>query len=190
MNRYLITTYALSFALVPASFGVFKNVPPILSVSGAVEVQDEAGWPEPVKRPVVKPKKAVDEYNPNGCNLETQWVWASDRSCHDKPKVSNPPPLETSNNYSGSLQDWLRVLRMCESGGNYQINTGNGYFGAYQFSEQTWNHWKTGYAFAHQAPPSVQDATIIKNTKAAPGGLATQNPGCYQKHGLSQFPPE
>ena len=33
---------------------------------------------------------------------------------------------------------WLE-LRECESGDNYQENTGNGYYGAYQFSWATWN---------------------------------------------------
>jgi hypothetical protein len=79
---------------------------------------------------------------------------------------------------------------MCESGGNYAINTGNGFYGAYQFTISTWNYWKTGYARADLAPPAVQDATIVKNTLAATGGLATQNPGCYKKMGLSQFPPQ
>lgn len=97
--------------------------------------------------------------------------------------------VQSSNNYSSSLNEWLRALRMCESGGNYQINTGNGYYGAYQFSLSTWNHWKTGYARADLAPPEVQDATIVKNTIASKGGLASQNPGCYKKLGLSQFPP-
>jgi hypothetical protein len=32
----------------------------------------------------------------------------------------------------------LHRLRLCESGGNYRENTGNGYFGAYQFSPSTW----------------------------------------------------
>jgi hypothetical protein len=32
----------------------------------------------------------------------------------------------------------LHKLRVCESGDNYRENTGNGYFGAYQFSRQTW----------------------------------------------------
>jgi hypothetical protein len=32
---------------------------------------------------------------------------------------------------------WLE-LRECESGDNYQEDTGNGYFGAYQFSLSTW----------------------------------------------------
>ncbi len=105
------------------------------------------------------------------------------------PKVAVMPPETPKTAYSGSLSEWLRILRVCESGGNYQINTGNGYFGAYQFSAPTWNHWNTGYARADLAPPDVQDATIIKNTNAASGGLATQNPGCYHKHGLSAFPP-
>lgn len=91
--------------------------------------------------------------------------------------------------FGGSLATWLSKLRICESGGNYAINTGNGYYGAYQFSAATWNHWNTGYARADLAPPGVQDATIIRNTNAAGGGLATQNPGCYRSQGLSAFPP-
>jgi resuscitation-promoting factor RpfB len=88
-----------------------------------------------------------------------------------------------------TLQTWLYKLRMCESGGNYQDNTGNGFYGAYQFSGSTWNKWNTGYARADLAPPEVQDLTIIKNTNASSGGLASQNPGCYRKTGISAFPP-
>lgn len=55
-----------------------------------------------------------------------------------------------------SLDVWF-WLRDCEAHGNYQINTGNGYYGAYQFSQSTWNSMNTGYAFAHEAPPEVQD---------------------------------
>ncbi|HXR21550.1 MAG TPA: transglycosylase family protein, partial [Acidimicrobiales bacterium] len=40
----------------------------------------------------------------------------------------HPPP-------AGGL--WLE-LRECESGDNYQADTGNGYYGAYQFSWATW----------------------------------------------------
>lgn len=104
-------------------------------------------------------------------------------------RVAPTPQYSTNSGYSGSLGDWLRVLRTCESGGNYSINTGNGYYGAYQFSAPTWNSLNTGYARADLAPPDVQDAAIIANTNRSSGGLATQNPGCYQKHGLSQFPP-
>jgi uncharacterized protein YabE (DUF348 family) len=92
--------------------------------------------------------------------------------------------------FSGSLGEWLRILRTCEAGGNYQSNTGNGYYGAYQFSAGTWNSLKTGYARADLAPPEVQDQAIIDNTNRSKAGLASQNPGCYKKHGLSQFPPQ
>lgn len=107
----------------------------------------------------------------------------------EQAKVAPEPVYASGGSYSGSLAEWLRVLRNCESGGNYSINTGNGFYGAYQFMDSTWDHWNTGYARADLAPPAVQDATIIKNTNASSGGLATQNPGCYKKHGLSQFPP-
>ncbi len=50
---------------------------------------------------------------------------------------------------------WL-ALRLCESGDNYQENTGNGYFGAYQFSQATWS--SLGYpGRPDQEPPSMQD---------------------------------
>ena len=48
------------------------------------------------------------------------------------------------------------ALRRCESGDDYGINTGNGYYGAYQFSPITW--WWLGYqGYPNQAPPWVQD---------------------------------
>jgi len=36
-----------------------------------------------------------------------------------------------------SASDWNQ-LRLCESGNNYSTNTGNGYYGAYQFDLSTW----------------------------------------------------
>jgi hypothetical protein len=86
------------------------------------------------------------------------------------------------------LATWLLKLRTCESGGNYQDNTGNGYYGAYQFSLSTWH--RIGYSgLPSDAAPSVQDQAIVKNTNLSKGGLATQNPGCYRKTGISAFPP-
>lgn len=90
---------------------------------------------------------------------------------------------------SSSLSTWLLKLRMCESHGNYQDNTGNGYYGAYQFSPGTWNRLGTGYERADLAPPSVQDQGIVTNTNRSSGGIAGQNPGCYRSTGISAFPP-
>lgn len=52
-----------------------------------------------------------------------------------------------------------RSVRQCESGGNYKINTGNGYYGAYQFAAGTWRGIGGGrYAStANKAPSWAQD---------------------------------
>jgi hypothetical protein len=55
---------------------------------------------------------------------------------------------------------WAR-LRACESGGRYDINSGNGFYGAYQFHPRTWR----GLGFPglpHQAPPEMQDEAARK----------------------------
>lgn len=102
----------------------------------------------------------------------------------------------TKNNYSGSLNEWLYALRMCETHGNYQTNTGNGFYGAYQFMPSTWNAIakRTGRLdlvgiLPSQASPADQDAMVIANANAT-SGLSTQHPGCYKKLGLSNKPPQ
>ena len=55
---------------------------------------------------------------------------------------------------------WAK-LRHCESGSRYDINTGNGFYGAYQFVPSTWRG--LGYrGMPHQAPPEVQDEAARK----------------------------
>jgi hypothetical protein len=55
-----------------------------------------------------------------------------------------------------SFPTMLQQLRQCESGDNYRINTGNGYYGAYQFDARTWRG-VGGEGLPHQNPPHVQD---------------------------------
>ena len=55
-----------------------------------------------------------------------------------------------------SFPTMLRELRECESGNSYGINSGNGYYGAYQFNLQTWRG-VGGTGYPHQNPPHVQD---------------------------------
>lgn len=50
---------------------------------------------------------------------------------------------------------WAK-LRMCESSGRYNINTGNGYFGAYQFNLATWQS-VGGQGRPDLATPAEQD---------------------------------
>jgi len=62
-----------------------------------------------------------------------------------------------ATNYAGGSAGIFERIRMRESGGNYATNTGNGYYGAYQYDIGTWNNYG-GYARADLAPPAVQDA--------------------------------
>ena len=54
-----------------------------------------------------------------------------------------------------SADDWYQ-LRMCESSNRYDINTGNGYYGAYQFDLSTWRS-VGGEGRPDQASASEQD---------------------------------
>jgi len=67
------------------------------------------------------------------------------------------PPGPSASSVSGpATPAQLLALRDCESGGNYQEDTGNGYYGAYQFALSTW--LSLGFSgLPSQAPPAVQD---------------------------------
>jgi resuscitation-promoting factor RpfA len=54
-----------------------------------------------------------------------------------------------------SANAWLQ-LRTCESSNRYDTNTGNGYYGAYQFDLGTWRS-VGGTGYPNQASPAEQD---------------------------------
>lgn len=78
---------------------------------------------------------------------------------------------------------WLK-LRICESGNNYKINTGNGYYGAYQFNAGTWRAYG-GSRLPHQNTPAEQDhrAKLLYQDR----GWAPW-PACSRKLGLREDP--
>jgi uncharacterized protein YabE (DUF348 family) len=78
---------------------------------------------------------------------------------------------------SGSV--WDR-LAQCESGGNWSINTGNGYYGGLQFSLSTWRAYG-GSGYPHQNSRAQQIAVAQKLQAAAGWG---QWPACSRKLGL------
>ncbi len=67
-----------------------------------------------------------------------------------EPAYEEAPPAD-----DGGWDVWA-ALRDCESGGDYGINTGNGYYGAYQFALSTWQGLGYG-GYPHEASPGVQD---------------------------------
>jgi hypothetical protein len=75
---------------------------------------------------------------------------------------------------------WDR-LAQCESGGNWHINTGNGYYGGLQFSLGTWHAYGgTGLPSQHSRENQIAIATKLRN---ASGGYGAW-PACAAKLGL------
>ncbi len=72
------------------------------------------------------------------------------------------------------------ALRQCESGGNYSTNTGNGFYGAYQFTQQTWNGVGMSGSPA-SASPAQQDAAAQRLQAQSGWGPW---PACSAKLGL------
>jgi resuscitation-promoting factor RpfA len=71
-------------------------------------------------------------------------------------------------------------LAKCESGGNWKINTGNGYSGGLQFSPSTWRAYG-GKGSPHRASREQQIA-VAERTLAAQGWNAW--PSCSRKAGV------
>jgi LysM repeat protein len=85
---------------------------------------------------------------------------------------------------AASASTWDAVAR-CESGGNWSINTGNGFYGGLQFTAGTWRAYG-GTAYAQQANRAGRAQQIAVAEKV----LAAQGPGawpvCSRKAGLTR----
>ena len=82
--------------------------------------------------------------------------------CHSKKckvRVYTKHRKKVVNPYAG----WLRRVRYCESGnhGLYRANTGNGFYGAYQFTLSSWRA-VGGWGMPHHARPLEQDYRAVK----------------------------
>ena len=95
------------------------------------------------------------------------------------PRVSVPAPAP-ARAPSGSVWD---VLAKCESGGNWSINTGNGYYGGLQFGLGTWgNYGGLSYAPRPDLATREQQIAVGQRLQAARGWAPW--PACSLKLGL------
>ena len=83
-------------------------------------------------------------------------------------------------------RDWDR-LAQCESGGNWGINTGNGFQGGLQFAPSTWRAFGGGKYAASASNASREEQIIIAEKVLAAQGWGAW-PGCSAKLGLSSAP--
>jgi len=100
--------------------------------------------------------------------------------------VATGVPLALAGTASAAPESAWDKLAQCESGGNWKINSGNGYYGGIQFNATTWRAFG-GSGMPHQASKSEQIA-VAERTLAAQGWNAW--PACSRKMGLRNHPAE
>jgi LysM repeat protein len=74
-------------------------------------------------------------------------------------------------------------LAQCESGGNWHINTGNGFYGGVQFTNSTWRAFG-GSAYASRADLATREQQIVVANKVLAGQGWGAWPSCSRKMGL------
>jgi hypothetical protein len=101
------------------------------------------------------------------------------------PVAPDPAATQDADPAAPASGVWDRIAK-CESGGNWAINTGNGYYGGVQFDKQTWDANGGGQyaAYPHQATREQQIAIATK-VRDARGGYGAW-PACSAKLGLPQ----
>jgi resuscitation-promoting factor RpfA len=97
------------------------------------------------------------------------------------------PLVSASNAKAASVDTWEQVAE-CESSGNWQINTGNGYFGGLQFSQSSWEA-----AGGTEYAPRADLASKSEQITAAEELLDMQGPNawpvCGSEGGLTSAAP-
>ncbi|CAM5644595.1 LysM peptidoglycan-binding domain-containing protein [Streptomyces aurantiogriseus] len=83
---------------------------------------------------------------------------------------------------------WDRIAQ-CESGGNWHINTGNGYYGGLQFSASTWRAYG-GTAYAPTADQATREQQIAVATKVQRAQGWGAWPTCSTRAGASGSAPD
>ncbi|MCX4881289.1 MULTISPECIES: transglycosylase family protein [unclassified Streptomyces] len=84
--------------------------------------------------------------------------------------VAIAAPLMAAGNASAATASEWDAVAQCESGGNWSINTGNGYYGGLQFSASTWAAYGgTQYAAQANQAGKAQQIAVAEKVLAAQG---------------------
>ncbi|MBM4795504.1 transglycosylase family protein [Streptomyces sioyaensis] len=83
------------------------------------------------------------------------------------------PLMGATSASAASVSTWDKVAQ-CESGGNWSINTGNGYYGGLQFTNSSW-----AAAGGTKYAPRADLASKSQQIAAAEKLLAIQGPGAW-----------
>jgi len=98
------------------------------------------------------------------------------------PLVAAIPLVSASSASAAGAGPWDR-LAGCESGGNWHINTGNGYYGGLQFADGTWDGWG-GERYASRADLATKAEQIVIAAKLVESSGWGSWPACSDGLGL------
>ncbi|MEV1066507.1 transglycosylase family protein [Streptomyces sp. NPDC050263] len=94
----------------------------------------------------------------------------------------------TGNAAAADSGVWDRIAQ-CESGGNWHINTGNGYYGGLQFAASTWRAYGgSAYASTADKASKAQQISVATKVQKAQGWGAW--PTCSARAGASGSAPD
>ncbi|MER5464191.1 transglycosylase family protein [Streptomyces sp. NPDC002668] len=94
------------------------------------------------------------------------------------------PLMGATSASAATASEWDQVAQ-CEAGGNWSINTGNGFYGGLQFSASTWAAYGgTAYASSADQASKSQQIAVAEKVLAGQGKGAWPNCGV----GLSSTP--
>lgn len=116
-------------------------------------------------------RNGIKEGRPSNCRHLRKSLRTLRRMRYGGSRLLTPsrpytPPAHTATLRTTSAP--LSSIRSCESGGKYGTNTGNGFYGAYQFTQSTWNS-VGGQGNPAAASPAEQDkrAAILYSREGA-----------------------
>jgi LysM repeat protein len=100
------------------------------------------------------------------------------------PLAAAIPFAMASPAQAATSSTWDR-LAGCESGGNWHINTGNGYYGGLQFSDGTWDG-NGGDKYAPRADLATRSEQMLIAEKVLDARGWSPWPGCSSRLGLGR----
>lgn len=126
----------------------------------------------------------VDEGEEGESVVSDQQEESSEGQEISEETVNEDIPMEPGSIPGVSLEEERRFdqLSQCESGGDWHINTGNGYFGGIQFSQGSWEA-AGGLEFAQRADLATREQQIMAGKKLKDMQGWNAWPSCSRKYG-------
>lgn len=121
----------------PTAIPVAKEVQPVWTLP-----EHQVTDPVPTSAPQVAPPPPPPPPSTTSTTTAPEPTTAPPSPATVAPTTTEPEPTTTTTEPEPEapvLGGRWEKLRQCESGGNYATRTGNGYAGAYQFDQSTWD---------------------------------------------------